>query len=256
MVITEHLICYPEMDTLWNARKLDVYKTSCAVNCVSYYVLRSLLVTRIPVSNVSVIGNLLDEDNQVFAIPNPNTIIFVACHPYEKGLDMFIEVAKLLRETNWHIDWYGVESATFLEDYGVVQDIIDSAEIGNVVTVKGFVEHKELLTKYSSYSLLLSTSVSETFGLSVAEAIMSRVPVVCTDSGGIRDFVNERNGIIVPIGDSVAAVSAIERLSKTVLDMAAASEEILKKYSKDNYKKKVIAVFNNAARTIKYSQNK
>ena len=44
---------------------------------------------------------------------------------------------------------------------------------------------------------LLSASERETFGLGIAEALARGKPVVITDSGGPRDFVDESNGIIV-----------------------------------------------------------
>lgn len=248
IVVTEHLIRYPEKDILINERKLDVYRSACAVNCVSNYVLRSLLVTGIPVKNFSVIGNLLDFKYTSSSQKIPNSIIFVASHPYDKGINTFIEVAKLLRTTSWHIDWFGVDESSILEDYGVVRDLICESGIENIVSVKGRVSHKELLEKYSCYTMLLSTSFSETFGLAVAEAIMSKVPVVCTDSGGIRDFVDESNGIIVPIGDSEAAVKAISTLTSMTFDMDSASKKLLNKYSIDCYSKKVISVFDNSLR--------
>ena len=101
-----------------------------------------------------------------------------------------------------------------------------------------------MLGKYSEYSLLLSTSVSETFGLAVAESIAHGTPVVCTDSGGIRDFVNETNGVIIGINDAEGAVDAIELCLKKKFDYNNMRAEVLKRYGVDNYKLKQRLIVN------------
>lgn len=49
--------------------------------------------------------------------------------------------------------------------------------------------------------LLMSTSEFEGFGMSVLEAMSCAVPVVSTDSGGVREVVSESCGRVVPVGD-------------------------------------------------------
>jgi glycosyltransferase involved in cell wall biosynthesis len=95
--------------------------------------------------------------------------------------------------------------------------------------------HNDLLMQYSAYSLLLSTSVSETFGLSVAEAIAHGTPVVGTDSGGVRDFVNEGNGLVVDIRDVDGIVDAIIKVISAQFDSKNMSQRILEKYGNDQY---------------------
>lgn len=50
-------------------------------------------------------------------------------------------------------------------------------------------------------SLLLSTSEFEGFGMSILEAMACGVPVVSTDSGGVREVASESCARIVPVGD-------------------------------------------------------
>lgn len=46
-------------------------------------------------------------------------------------------------------------------------------------------------------AVIVSTSIVETFGLTLAEALACGKPVVCTDSGGPRDFVDDSCGRLV-----------------------------------------------------------
>ncbi|TNF49267.1 MAG: glycosyltransferase family 4 protein [Bacteroidetes bacterium] len=55
-----------------------------------------------------------------------------------------------------------------------------------------------VLKLIQDHDLVISSSKVETFGLTIAEATACGKPVVVTDSGGVRDIVNEVNGIITP----------------------------------------------------------
>ncbi len=57
-------------------------------------------------------------------------------------------------------------------------------------------------------SALLSTSEFEGFGMSVLEAMACGVPVVSTDSGGVREVVSEACARLAPVGDVEALAAA------------------------------------------------
>ncbi|NPB04400.1 MAG: glycosyltransferase family 4 protein [Thermotogae bacterium] len=64
-------------------------------------------------------------------------------------------------------------------------------------------------------TLLVSTSTYETFGVAIAEALACGKPVVWTDSGGPRDFLNETNSVLVKERTPQALAEAIsEAISK------------------------------------------
>jgi glycosyltransferase involved in cell wall biosynthesis len=53
----------------------------------------------------------------------------------------------------------------------------------------------------------------EGFGITAVEAMMSRIPVVASDAGGIPEIVeHERTGLLVPVDDPKALAEAIGRL--------------------------------------------
>lgn len=58
----------------------------------------------------------------------------------------------------------------------------------------------------------VSSSLKETFGCAIAEALMLGKPVVITTSGGPEDFVNERVGIIVKSGSCEELVIGIDKM--------------------------------------------
>ncbi len=64
-----------------------------------------------------------------------------------------------------------------------------------------------------SLDVFCLTSLWEGLPISVIEAMTAGVPVVCTDTGGVRDLIADgSNGYIVPRGDMEAMASAVRRL--------------------------------------------
>ena len=69
---------------------------------------------------------------------------------------------------------------------------------------------------YASADLLVHGSGAETYGLVVAEAISSGLPVVVPDCGGASDFAPRARSAVYRIGDSDACAAAILRLAASV----------------------------------------
>jgi glycosyltransferase involved in cell wall biosynthesis len=181
--------------------------------------------------SVSVVGNLVSDCGVPENWENINKngrIMFVASHVHDKDMPTLFAVAKRL-PSQLAIDVFGLTG----------EETLDGKQLreyaGENIVFKGKMPHNDLLMQYSAYSLLLSTSVSETFGLSVAEAIAHGTPVVCTDSGGVRDFVNEGNGLVVDIRDVDGIVDAIIKVISAQFDSKNMSQRILEKYGNDQY---------------------
>ena len=60
--------------------------------------------------------------------------------------------------------------------------------------------------------VLVSTSTSETFGLSMLEALMCGVPVIATNSGGNQEFLTTSNSILIENKDYNALADAILKI--------------------------------------------
>jgi len=66
----------------------------------------------------------------------------------------------------------------------------------NMVTVLPRLNRAELRKMMSTHEVILSSSIVETFGLSIAEAQALGIPTVVTNSGGVMDIVTAETGII------------------------------------------------------------
>lgn len=76
--------------------------------------------------------------------------------------------------------------------------------------------------------IFICMSEKEAFGISIMEALASRLPVITTDSGGTREIIsNKETGILLDYGD-------IEALSKAILSLIT-DKELRDEYSREGF---------------------
>ena len=84
-------------------------------------------------------------------------------------------------------------------------------QIKNVV-LYGQTPHDEVLEKVAQSTLLLHTSLEESFGMVMAEAMSFGVPVVAGKDSGAVPWVVEDGGLLVDVTDVNAIVEAVDKL--------------------------------------------
>ena len=98
------------------------------------------------------------------------------------------------------------------------------------VVLYGRYRREEFAQKLAESDVFVMASRAETFGVVYVEAMASGLPVIATACGGPEDFVNERNGVLVPVDD----VEALGRAMRDTLENRSRYEDT--------------AIANNAAR--------
>lgn len=246
VILTEHIIFIRRSNDYFSRLRESVYNKVDEVLCVSNYVYRNLLTSGFCPKRASVIGNLVDDRYvpEDFSIIKKNgRVLFVATHKEDKDIDVLIDVAKRIKSKGIIIDIAGLTEKSLILGEKTFDDLCGERNIDNIHFL-GNMPHRSLLELYPKYTCLVSTSRSETFGLSVAEAIAYGTRVICTDSGGIRDFVNDANGIIVDIGDSgllsQCIIDCIENNSTIPIE---ASNVLRSKYGCEKYRCRLLSIY-------------
>ena len=81
------------------------------------------------------------------------------------------------------------------------------------ISLTGFVPHTEVPALLASLDVLALPSAYEEMGSVLVEAMVSGLPVVASDVGGIPDVVRHgETGLLVPPGDVPALTAALDRL--------------------------------------------
>jgi glycosyltransferase involved in cell wall biosynthesis len=114
--------------------------------------------------------------------------------------------------------------------------------LGKNVIFIGYVNSDNLLSYYHQADFFLLFSYFETFSCVLAEALCSGIPVIATNTGGIPEFVNDKNGILIEPADEIQLEKAIlsmiekcsefipEELTKSVKDYVS-PESVAKKFN-------------------------
>lgn len=77
------------------------------------------------------------------------------------------------------------------------------------ITLLGLQPGKAIADSLHASDCFVLPSQSETFGVVYVEALACGVPVIATRCGGPEAFIDQRNGILIPVGDKDALVEAM-----------------------------------------------
>ncbi|MEP0007277.1 MAG: glycosyltransferase [Balneola sp.] len=115
----------------------------------------------------------------------------------------------------------------------------------------GPVKHDDVPNWLHKFDIFLALSRSESFGVSVIEAMSCELPVIVSNIGGLKEVVtNDETGLIVPNEDPVEVSKKIEYLYQNSIQASElgknARSEVIFKYSW----KKSLEIMNNIYKSI------
>jgi glycosyltransferase involved in cell wall biosynthesis len=129
-------------------------------------------------------------------------------HDRYKGIATVLETLPMLEDSQIHYVIAGDG-----DDRGFLQWIASEFEARERVHFMGAVPDGELAELYRRCTAFVLPSGKEGFGLVYLEAMYFGAPVVAAAEKGVLDVVeDERNGLLVPFGDTVRLKAALDRL--------------------------------------------
>ncbi len=134
-------------------------------------------------------------------------IVCIAALTPEKGVDVLIDAVPAL-----HARFPALRVIVLGDgpERLALQHRIDATGCGHAVVLAGHVDHPEQML--SEATLAVQPSRAEGFGSSVLDALVRGVPVVASDTGGLRDALLGGGGVLVPPDDPKALAGAIAAL--------------------------------------------
>lgn len=139
-----------------------------------------------------------------------------------KGFDILVsalcEVDKRYSSWNLKIVGGGMEENSLKRQ-------IKQCRLENKIKLLGRKSKQEIISILQESDVFISSSRSENFSVAVLEALSAGLPVVATLCGGIKECIDEKNGLLVPVEDVNALADAIVNICKNI----------------DNYDRKAIA---------------
>ncbi|KAI9744249.1 MAG: hypothetical protein M1818_002401 [Claussenomyces sp. TS43310] len=157
--------------------------------------------------------SMRDEDWRKFVLAKDGELILVSVSrlAQEKGFPFLSQVAHVLAEKDFPFHLVIVGGNRNPVEEANVRAMF--SDISSRVTFTGFLEGAALARAYASADVKIHSSITETFGLVVLEAMASGLPVVARDEGGPSEIVaHNESGYLVAPSDIDKFVKCIEQL--------------------------------------------
>ena len=217
MTVLLHMPLATVLDTHLDASVLRservVLRAAASVVATSEWT-RQQVLTRyaIPARQVHVARPGVD---RVAAPPRPvrGHLICVGVLSRHKGQDLLVEALADLPERDWHCVLAGPLDRD-PEFVGQLRARITGLGYGHRVRLTGILTGAALSHAYTTADLLVAPSRSETYGMTVTEALAHGLPVIAAAVGGLPEALGStadgtRPGQLVPPGDPAALAAAL-----------------------------------------------
>lgn len=128
-----------------------------------------------------------------------------------------------------------------------LESLISELQLEGQVELLGQFDRSDINKIYQESHVFVLPSRSETFGVSYIEAMYSGLPVIATRCGGPESFVDESNGLLVPVNDIAALAEAMKNIRDhySNYDPKQISKQCMERFSPKILADKLISVYSN-----------
>ena len=145
--------------------------------------------------------------------PVPGHLICVGVLSRHKGQDLLVEALASIPGRDWHCVLAGSPDRD-PEFAGQLRARITGLGYGHRIRLAGVLASAALSRAYTTADLLVAPSRSETYGMTVTEALAHGLPVIAAAAGGLPEALGfaadgTRPGVLVPPGDPAALAAAL-----------------------------------------------
>lgn len=159
---------------------------------------------------ISISNPMPSVSKYVSNLSKKNIIVVSRIDIFHKGLDMLLEVTKMLPE-EWKILFVG-EAQTIREAENF-QHMITNQGLENKIDLLGPMQGHQLDQFYSEGSMFLMTSRYEGFPLTLGEAMAHGLPIISFRMDGSKEITNNGEfGVLVDMGDIESMGNEIQNL--------------------------------------------
>ncbi|MGE3654976.1 MAG: glycosyltransferase [Flavobacteriales bacterium] len=211
-VVTEHTGPYSSILNSWFKSRISKFVLSRAakVLVVSEHQKNEVLKLGIPIEKVEVSYNPVNTNiYKLVDTTHSKNIVFVSrLDEFKGGLRTLKAFHKIADE---HPD-YTITIVGEGEEYHAIAEYIKANNLTDKVILKGTLTKLQIAEVFGKSGFMVFPSRHETFGLVAAEALSCGLPVICTNQTAPKEFVNDKNGILVEPDSVDEIVKAMENM--------------------------------------------
>lgn len=180
-------------------------------------------------------ANTISPDKQTWEKPHPFTFICVSHLERNKGVDRLLQAFAILKEKIKHIRLIiggdGPEKRK-------LKRLCSDLALNDVVFFAGHMERRTLLHKLQTSHAFVLSSVFESFGVVLIEAMACGLPLISTRSGGPEEIINNDNGLLTAGNEPTMLASAMEAM---ISGYAGYDRQVIRQIAEEKYSQHVIA---------------
>lgn len=164
---------------------------------------------------------------------------------YQKNIDGMLRAFSKLANQRQDFEWVIVGPASIELKEKVIQ-----SNLGSLVNFTGEITYSEVALQMQQASALVLFSRYENFPCVVIEALCCGLPVIAADTGGIKEAVNETNGILVESENEEQLTLALDRMMNEYnqFDKKAIANEASRQFSYETIGKQFYGLYNELTR--------
>jgi len=247
-VVTEHTGPYSRILNSWIKSNISkfVFNKAAKVLVVSEHQKNEVLKLGISPKKVEVSYNPINSNVfKVDASRSSKNITFVSRLDEFKG---GLRTLKAFHRIGNNYPDYQLTIVGEGEECHQIKNYITNNNLQGKVILKGMLTKSEIAEIFTASSFFVFPSRFETFGLVVAEALSCGLPVVCTNRTAPKEFVNNKNGILVQPDSIEEIATAMEQLivNRSHYNSIEIHQEIEERFGLSNFGKYLTNVYQKA----------
>lgn len=170
-------------------------------------------------------------------------VLYAGRLSYLKGVDILLKAAKIYEKKT--------DAITIIAGNGALRKdlkkLAKELDLKNVYFI-GHRSQKTLKKLYNIADVFAMPSRQEAFGLVAIEALACGLPVVCSETGGMKDYITSKFGKLIKVEDEEALAKA---LLYVINNRYKYNKEDLLKYAEENFAQektinKLLQIYNEA----------
>lgn len=198
--------------------------------------------------NSIVVHNIVGEGFGYKVSPPRTTFNFVSVGSlfHIKGYDILIEAfAKIADNNDFRLTIVGEGDQRTL-----LQQLIIKYKLESKVSLVGLKSRNEVADILANSDVYISSSRNENFSVAVLEALSVGLPVVATICGGIRECINDSNGLLIPTEDVESLSSAMVKISQNIFsyNRESIAQDFKNRFSTKTIVNKLVSIFESIKR--------
>ena len=202
-----------------------------------------------PRLNIEVIGESLRTDffapaKDVDKANRTRKSFFVAARLAEqKGLEHLVRAVHLLVDKG--LNSFELVIGGDGPDRQKLEDLVQNLDVSSYCRFLGGLNREQVRKKKKKCDVFVLSSLHETFGVVVGEAMACGKPVISTRCGGPEFFVNEQNGVLVDVANPRALADAMEDFlsDRLSFDPQTVRASVVNRFSPEAFVRNITAVY-------------